>query len=749
MPMDEPTVPHVPGRGGAAWFPPGLDSDHSWADIPGLPYRVLWKDGPKVGGMGQAWPGQHIHTGEPVYLKFLDPKSFSPGDEHWPLLKDYFAREARADLSGDHLLSSKTHAQLADPWRPVLVMEHAAASLADVRADLHRSGSRLPLAVIKRLVYQAAKGLQRLHEIHRLIHDDVKPGNLFLRLPAHSVYRGPATLEEQPFELAVGDFGFARKIGEPRPFPFGQDGYKALEQLRLDPAADPRTDLFGLGLVLQEFLRYSRDPVPLWPTELARRCQKPNLADRPLSTAVVAWELSSVRDQFRSHGIEPHKHRPFVNRARASQAFADFRRDPRLRLLHLKGDPGTGKTALMTHWADEVAPGAAYFLSCVGRASLETALRHLLQALQEAVAVNVKMPDHLDRWAVGEVLKAVVQAPGTPVPPGESLILYIDALDEADRPRDVAHLLPTELPEGVKLVVSSRHEPRFEDLEQAPDRREVRLDAPEDREQNLHEAGLFCRQRMAEALSEEEVAAVTDALEGNFQRIGIFCDYLWEKHEKGKLDHEKLKGELAELRRDFGGGTGGEWAFHRFYRKYVWEVALAACEHRPERINLLTRLAGLLAVAEAAVPLAVLAALTGQESEEAVEAALQPLRRNLRCEVVRGPGRELPAYRYAHKTIQTFITSSDGPLKNPDSESARRYRSQILEHYRQCGIHEWDHFGLGTFVRLCLRQGRAGWAVEAVTRPDFIQAVVNARDTSGLGVDGLREMVRRVREAVD
>jgi hypothetical protein len=667
------------------------------------------------------------------------------------LLKSHFGKEASNDLSGDHLLSSKTHALLDEPWRPFLVMERAAASLEDVLRDLRTAREKLPLPLIQQLVSGATRGLQRLHETHHLIHDDVKPGNLFLRLPDHGVYEGPATLPEHKFEVAVGDFGFARKIGEARPFPFGEDGYKAPEQKRPNQAADPRTDLFGLGRVLEEFLKHSADPVPPWLDRLVKQCKQPDLASRPVSAKAVAWELSSQRGQFRHFGIEREKHSPFVQRPRAAAAFEQFRRDAHLAILHLKGDPGTGKTALLTHWADQVAPGAAYFLSCTGRASLEMALRDLLQALGKAFDIALDLPNNLDQWGVREALTTIVRAPDRPVPPGAALFLYVDALDEADRPFDVARLLPTDLPDGVKLVLSSRHEPRFDHLEEAPRRLEVLLDAPADRQQNLDDATTFCRQRTAEALSEAECKEIARVLEANFQRIGIYCDYLSEQYEKGELDHQRLQQELEELGRDFTGGTGGEEAFHRFYRKYVWDVALRACGHEPGRVNLLTQLAGLLAVAEAPVPVGVLAELTGLDGDDTVEAALLPLRRNLRCALVRGPGsrEELPAYRYAHKTIQTFIVGSHGPLRGSDSDRARRYRGQVLDHYRGRPPGRWDHFGLGAFVRLCLRQQREDWAAEAVTNPEFIQTIVAARQTTGLGVDGLREMVARIREVVE
>ena len=133
---------------------------------------------------------------------------------------------------------------------PYLVLDYL------IGADLKQySTARLmSLVELRKVVLDACAGLSALHTAG-LIHRDVKPGNLWLRLPlaggVHfdpSLHRDPAVVP--PLSTVLIDFGMVRaakvtaEIGGR--FVAGTAGYIAPEQV-LDPAElDPRADVYAL-----------------------------------------------------------------------------------------------------------------------------------------------------------------------------------------------------------------------------------------------------------------------------------------------------------------------------------------------------------------------------------------------------------------------------------------------------------------------------------------------------------------------
>lgn len=136
-----------------------------------------------------------------------------------------------------------------------------------------------------------------------------------------------------------------------------------------------------------------------------------------------------------------------------------------------------------------------------------------------------------------------------------------------------------------------------------------------------------------------------------------------------------------------------------------------------------------------------------------VSELVEILRSFLARSTVRAPsGVTLDGYRFSHKTFRTFITSPCGPL--PLADDARELRQRILDFYSPPGspdpagtkpAQEWDEYGLGSFIQLCLRHNDVPQAVATLKRYDFIESVSAAR---GFGVDALRRMVTDVREAI-
>lgn len=153
------------------------------------------------------------------------------------------------------------------------------ASLAQILTEQ----GRLDVPVALWIARQAADGLTALFEATGMIHADVKPANLFVSPMGH------ATLL---------DFGFAQTPHEARHWATrplaGTLAYIAPEMVTSAMAADPRADVYSLGVTLYEMLAGRRPFESDDPGELAvlQRETKPadvreHRADVPEDVAVL------------------------------------------------------------------------------------------------------------------------------------------------------------------------------------------------------------------------------------------------------------------------------------------------------------------------------------------------------------------------------------------------------------------------------------------------------------------------------
>jgi eukaryotic-like serine/threonine-protein kinase len=134
---------------------------------------------------------------------------------------------------------------------PFLVLEYL------IGADLKQYASTRPMTLfeLRQVVLESCAGLAALHSAG-LVHRDVKPANLWLRLPLgggerfdSDKHRDPA--HTPPLATVVIDFGMVRAIRVPAEvggrFVAGTAGYIAPEQV-LDPVElDPRSDVYSLA----------------------------------------------------------------------------------------------------------------------------------------------------------------------------------------------------------------------------------------------------------------------------------------------------------------------------------------------------------------------------------------------------------------------------------------------------------------------------------------------------------------------
>ncbi len=151
---------------------------------------------------------------------------------------DRFRREARAAAG----LSHPNIVAVFD-WGSVdgiyyMVMEYVRGQAA--RAMLNRHGALAP-AQTADIVRQTLLGLEHAH-IQGIVHRDIKPENVLITTEG---------------VVKVADFGLARAYADGRQTQAGTVTgtvqYLAPEQIRGEPA-DPRSDLYSLGIVSYELL---------------------------------------------------------------------------------------------------------------------------------------------------------------------------------------------------------------------------------------------------------------------------------------------------------------------------------------------------------------------------------------------------------------------------------------------------------------------------------------------------------------
>jgi serine/threonine-protein kinase len=195
-----------------------------------------------VGGMGVVVAATHLQLEQRVALKFM----LTPGLKSAPLV-ERFTREARAAvrLRSDHVARVLDVGTL-ETGSPYMVMEYLEGY--DLGTMLERHGP-LPIDAAVDCVLQACDAVAEAHSIG-IVHRDLKPRNLFL------TYRN----DGRPL-VKVLDFGISKTKGPGGDLSLtrtteiiGSPNYMSPEQFRAARAADERSDIWALGVILYELL---------------------------------------------------------------------------------------------------------------------------------------------------------------------------------------------------------------------------------------------------------------------------------------------------------------------------------------------------------------------------------------------------------------------------------------------------------------------------------------------------------------
>jgi serine/threonine-protein kinase len=256
------------------------------------------------GGMGIVVAARHLNLDELYAIKVLRPEALDV-----PQAVERFLREARAAarLRGEHVAKVHDVGKL-ESGAPYMVMEYLDGS--DLKKVIRTQGP-LPAEEAAALMIQVCDAISEAHALG-IVHRDLKPANLFLiRRP-----NGTPCMKVLDFGISKQldiDAADLTKTGDL----VGTPKYMAPEQMLRMKKADPRSDLWMIGVVLYELVTgqgpFHADSlpevvarilaeealppsllmpsVPFWLDAVVARCLRKNPEDRFQSAGELASAL--------------------------------------------------------------------------------------------------------------------------------------------------------------------------------------------------------------------------------------------------------------------------------------------------------------------------------------------------------------------------------------------------------------------------------------------------------------------------
>jgi serine/threonine-protein kinase len=193
-----------------------------------------------TGGMGHVVRASHLYLHQPVAIKLLLPELTQNAET-----VQRFLREAQATVK----LRSEHSARVMDVGTteegvPFMVMEFLDGN--DLNQILRHHGPQQP-AIVVDLLLQACEGISEAHALG-IVHRDIKPSNFFItRRPD-----GSMLLKILDFGISKTPIGYDDLTGTQTVI--GTPSYMAPEQMKSGRAADPRSDIWSLGVVTYQLI---------------------------------------------------------------------------------------------------------------------------------------------------------------------------------------------------------------------------------------------------------------------------------------------------------------------------------------------------------------------------------------------------------------------------------------------------------------------------------------------------------------
>ena len=198
-----------------------------------------------TGGMGQVWQATDLAThaelgsSEMVALKILPPQ-LTQSPTHARLLIEE-ATQARK-LAHEHIVRVYEWAQDPATASYFIIMECLDGE--DLEHFLAREG-RLALPAVQQLLAPVAEALSYAWEKHKLVHRDIKPGNVFL------TSNGEVKLLDYGIASRVRNAGSSIGLETPNA---GTDGYRAPEAGAYQRQPSPRLDVYAVSVMIYQML---------------------------------------------------------------------------------------------------------------------------------------------------------------------------------------------------------------------------------------------------------------------------------------------------------------------------------------------------------------------------------------------------------------------------------------------------------------------------------------------------------------
>ena len=197
-------------------------------------FEVLGKLG--QGGMGAVYRARQVSLDRQVALKIL-PSIFEADPEY----VSRFQREARVAASLSHANLVKIYSSGLAGGSHYIAMELVEG---ETFGQWLKRGAMPPLDAL-RIILDVTHALDCGWRTAKLIHRDIKPGNIFLSIHG---------------EVKLGDLGLAKSVGSDSTglthtgAAMGTPHYISPEQARGDKDLDFRTDIYSLGCTLYQML---------------------------------------------------------------------------------------------------------------------------------------------------------------------------------------------------------------------------------------------------------------------------------------------------------------------------------------------------------------------------------------------------------------------------------------------------------------------------------------------------------------
>jgi len=259
-----------------------------------------------TGGMGKVLRASHLYLQQSYAIKILLPHMADSAST-----VSRFLREAQATVS----LKSEHIAKVWDvgtmpgtgdsPPTPFIVMEYLDGN--DLNQILRHHGPQTP-PVVCELMLQACEGMAEAHAMG-IVHRDIKPSNFFITRRSD----GSMLLKILDFGISKTPVGLTELTGTQTVL--GTPTYMAPEQMKTSKGAEPRSDIWSLGVVMYQLitgrppfsgesyaelvLKVNSDapapfmvPLPPGLGDVILRCLEKNPALRPQNVGELARQLA-------------------------------------------------------------------------------------------------------------------------------------------------------------------------------------------------------------------------------------------------------------------------------------------------------------------------------------------------------------------------------------------------------------------------------------------------------------------------